>query len=141
MSDTPEMAMARRIVDDMWSAGDAKWHEFAVQAALAAIKETTEREWQPIETAPYNQIVEVRAGKMTFHARLVPDASWSDLDTRCDQWQAAIEGEHPPCWSDGACWESNADEVASLQPTAWRALRNTERAKELRQVLSGQGEA
>jgi len=41
---------------------------------------------------------------------------------KCDQWQAAVEGEHPPCWSDGACWESNADEIGSLQPNAWRPL-------------------
>lgn len=57
---------------------------------------------------------------MTFLARLEPDASENEHGS-CHQWVAAIEGEHPPCWSDGACWASNEDEVASLQPTAWRS--------------------
>lgn len=76
--------------------------------------------WRPIETAPYDTPVEVRVGSMTFLARLLPDASMSSLDETCDQWQAEIDGEHPPCWSEGACWSSNVDEVMSLQPTAWR---------------------
>lgn len=77
--------------------------------------------WRPIETAPHNQEVEVRAGQMTFRAMLVPDASMNSLEESCDQWQATRDGEHPPCWSGGACWESNEDEMMSLQPTAWRA--------------------
>jgi len=76
--------------------------------------------WRPIESAPFNTPVEIKAGSMTFLARLMPDASMSDLETSCDQWQAEIEGEHPPCWSGGACWSSNENEDPSLQPTAWR---------------------
>lgn len=76
--------------------------------------------WMGIESAPVNTPVRIKAGNMTFLARLIPDASMSDLDTACDQWQAEIEGEHPPCWSGGACWASNEDGVTSLQPTAWR---------------------
>lgn len=76
--------------------------------------------WQPLESAPYNTPVEIKAGSMTFLARLLPDAAFEEDDTTCDQWQAEIEGEHPPCWSEGACWSSNLDEVESLQPTAWR---------------------
>lgn len=76
-------------------------------------------EWQPIETAPYGQEVRVKAGEMTFLAMLVKDASMLEDETPCDQWQATREGEHPPCWSDGACWASNADDCASLQPTGW----------------------
>ena len=77
-------------------------------------------EWRDIESAPYNTPVEIKVGSMTFLARLHPDASMSSLDESCDQWQAEIDGEHPPCWSGGACWASNENEDMSLQPTAWR---------------------
>ena len=76
--------------------------------------------WRPIETAPYDTPVEVKVASMTFLARLLADASMSSLDETCDQWQAEIDGEHPPCWSGGACWASNENEDMSLQPTAWR---------------------
>ncbi len=74
--------------------------------------------WMPIETAPYNTPVQVKVGHMTMLARLIPNGS-EDENGSCDQWQAEHDGEHPPCWSDGACWASNADEVQSLQPSAW----------------------
>lgn len=86
-----------------------------------AERETLARmEWRPIETAPYDTPVEVKVGSMTFLARLLADASMSSLDETCDQWQAENDGEHPPCWSGGACWASNENEDMSLQPTAWR---------------------
>lgn len=93
---------------------------------LARHRHQAEREtlarmgWRDIESAPYNTPVEIKVGSMTFLARLHPDASMSSLDESCDQWQAEIDGEHPPCWSGGACWASNENEDMSLQPTAWR---------------------
>jgi hypothetical protein len=53
-------------------------------------------------------------------AVLLPDVSQDGHGNECDQWSAAREGEHPPCWSGGGCWASNEDEVISLQPNAWR---------------------
>ncbi|NML93833.1 hypothetical protein [Novosphingobium olei] len=79
-------------------------------------------EWKDIESAPYNTVVRVKAGQMTFLARLIPNGAMSDMDTSCDQWVAEIEGEHPPCWSGGACWENNEDESPSLQPDGWQSL-------------------
>ncbi len=79
-------------------------------------------EWQDIASARYGEIVLIRAGRMSFEAVLVPDVSINESGDFCDQWQAAHEGEHPPCWTDGACWESNEDDRASLQPTAWMPL-------------------
>ena len=78
--------------------------------------------WERIEDVPYNVPVVVRAGHMTFEAVMVPDASMTSLEQSCDQWQATREGEHPPCWSGGCCWESSEDEQMSLQPTAWRPI-------------------
>ena len=78
--------------------------------------------WQPTDTAPMDTEVEVRTGLMAFRAKLVPGAGMTENEQLCDQWQATREGEHPPCWSDGACWSSNADHCPSMQPEAWRPV-------------------
>lgn len=92
-----------------------------MDAARAAIAAMPGLGWQDISTAPYETAVEIKAGHMTFEAMLVPNGS-EDENGSCDQWCAIHEGEHPPCWSEGACWASNVDEVTSLQPEAWRPL-------------------
>jgi hypothetical protein len=79
--------------------------------------------WLSAMTPPYAQEVEVRVGAMRFRAKLMQGASLDENGRSCDQWQAAREGEHPPCWTDGACWESNADLSPSLQVDAWRFVR------------------
>lgn len=79
-------------------------------------------EWQPIETAPYGVSVEVKVeGGKSFPATLVRDGSMNDSERTCDQWQADTDA-YPRCWSDGCCWESNANEVTSKQPVLWRHL-------------------
>ena len=79
-------------------------------------------EWQPIETAPVAECVWVQAGGMTFKAAWFPSFSLDENGEECDQWLAEEEDEHPPCWTDGACWETNADMVQSAQPTHWMPL-------------------
>lgn len=76
--------------------------------------------WCDIKDAPYDIEVTVKVGGMTFGAILRVSASVDDDGNDCDQWQATVEGEHPPCWSGGACWASNEDETMSLQPEAFR---------------------
>lgn len=80
--------------------------------------------WRDIETDPpkYDEVVKVKAGHMTFRAVLRNNIAMDDEGVSCDQWEAAIEGEHPPCWSDGACWELNVDGYGSLQPEEWRPV-------------------
>jgi len=100
--------------------------------------ELVEAAWRPIETAPYSETVEVRAGSMIFLASLHKDGSLNSDEMPCDQWVADVEGEHPPCWTDGACWESNSNEMTSLQPVAWRpvncaALRAPDETARLRE--------
>jgi hypothetical protein len=93
--------------------------EVRADAILAALSTHNAEGWRPIESAPYNQEVVVRVGEMTFLAKLMPDISQDEHGNECDQWQATREGEHPPCWSNGACWSSNEDEWPSLSPEAW----------------------
>lgn len=93
------------------------------EMARASIAIIQAEAWQPIQTAPYNEPVKIKVGEgMEFVARLIPDGSMSSEEESCDQWVAEHEGEHPECWSGGACWESNEGEVASLQPTRWKPL-------------------
>lgn len=90
---------------------------------VAALPLSSVEGWQPIETAPVNTPVRVKLGEgMVIVARLVPDASITSDGQTCDQWQAEFENEHPECWSDGCCWESNVDEICSMQPTHWMPL-------------------
>ncbi|WP_179697315.1 hypothetical protein [Methylobacterium sp.] len=85
--------------------------------------------WQPISEAPLDTEVEVRVGRMTFLAKLVPGAAMDTNEHVCDQWIAAREGEHPPCWSDGCCWAVNENEDRSLWPEAWRPAPPTPETK------------
>ena len=72
--------------------------------------------WQPIDEAPYDTPLTVRVGGMTFGAILRRGASETTDGDPCDQWQALIADEHPPCWTDGACWEINALGYGSREP-------------------------
>ena len=112
---------------------DAQTFARGYKAAIATLTPSIraqaleEAAWLPIESAPYEQTVEIKVGSMTFLAALHPGVSEDDEGRSCDQWQAAVEGEHPPCWTDDACWQSNSNEQMSLQPTAWRALKGGQR--------------
>lgn len=77
--------------------------------------------WQPIDAAPYDVPVQVKAGRMHFAAILRAGASMTEDEVPCDQWQA-IGDRFPKNWSEGCCWESNADGLLSDQPTAWRTI-------------------
>lgn len=116
----------RALYDERYKADHAaerEHHRTAIRLAQSAreIANALQSEgWRAIETAPYVTRVEIRAGSMTFIAELHPGVSEDEDGNACDQWAASIDGEHPPCWTDGGCWASNANEMQSLQPTAWR---------------------
>jgi len=76
-------------------------------------------DWNPVNAAPYGTPVRVKVGHMTFVARLVQSLAMDDDDEACDQWLAEYEGEHPPCWTAGACWATNEDGVPSLPVEGW----------------------
>jgi hypothetical protein len=44
----------------------------------------------------------------------------------CWSWVAAEEGKHPPCWSGGAYWDSNENEMPSTPPLRWRPAPPTQ---------------
>lgn len=79
------------------------------------------RIWHDIRTAPFDREVDVRVGRRIFRAVLRRSASMNEDEQPCAQWQATTD-HYPRCWSDGCCWESNADCVMSAQPEAWREI-------------------
>ena len=75
--------------------------------------------WRAIDEAPFDTPVEVLVGRRVIVAELRADHTVDADDNSVSQW-VCVEGKHPPCWSDGACWASNAELKPSLPPTAWR---------------------
>lgn len=76
-------------------------------------------DWQPIETASkYHTITLRTAGGFEFEGFWTDSLIDSD-DNNCGGW--AAEDGYPPCWTDGVCWEVNADGKPSDPPTHWRS--------------------
>lgn len=77
--------------------------------------------WQPIETAPRDgtKIFIKTHGGYGFEASYELLGAVDDEENVVGQWVAANEEVCPPCWSEGACWSSNEDEVASDPPRFW----------------------
>lgn len=40
----------------------------------------------------------------------------------CGCWCFMSDQAPPACWTDGVCWESNEDGIASIQPIQWKKL-------------------
>ena len=77
-------------------------------------------EWKPSREAPYDTPLRVRLENgQEITARLLCNVSMTSEGEDCDQWVAENEGEHPDCWTEGACWASNHNEVRSVQPVAF----------------------
>lgn len=81
-------------------------------------------EWKPIETAPMDGTpiqAEIPGYGSDYIIAWVP--GFMDVDNEpCSCWVILEDQEPPDCWHDGVCWESNADEVASIKPTRWKAI-------------------
>lgn len=116
------LATVHEVVSEESAANDAALIVALVNNLDTIIAALKAAEWRPIEEARYNTLYQIRAGHMEFPAKLFPEVAINDANQSCDQWIAEHEGEHPPCWSGGACWANNEDEVPSLQPTHFRPL-------------------
>ncbi|MBK61656.1 MAG: hypothetical protein CL575_01690 [Altererythrobacter sp.] len=80
-------------------------------------------EWQPIENAPRDgTAIQARIpgnGEDNIIAWQV-EAFLDDNEEPCGGWAFVTDQEPPECWTDGVCWASNEDEVASVWPTHWK---------------------
>lgn len=80
-------------------------------------------DWQPIKTHPTDE----RPFRVKMEDGHEFNVSLQDGFLREDETEAcsfvAEEGEdYPECWTDGVCWGSNADDVASEYPVFWRPI-------------------
>lgn len=78
-------------------------------------------DWRRMEMAPGDG-TPIRIRTAGGHVLI---ASWrpvDDPDQECGAWHAETEGDHPPCWSDGVCWEINEDMKPSDPPVGWQPL-------------------
>lgn len=79
-------------------------------------------EWQPIESAPTTRSVRVKTlGGWELNARQRAGFV-TTLGKPTLGWVADDGQQYPPCWTDGVCWEENADGSASDPPTHWKPL-------------------
>lgn len=118
--DTAELERLDDILRDPLSGLTWNNRIMAADALREVLARRKAEAWQPISSAPFHTPVIVKVGQMTFPAVLRGNAAMDENGQDCAQWQAMNEGEHPPCWSDGACWASNADGLTSMQPTCWK---------------------
>lgn len=80
-------------------------------------------EWQPIETAPRDgTAILVKTVGDHYLEAYWGDSLMNKAEHFCSGWFANKEDNHPACWTDGVCWESNADEEPSDPPILWTPL-------------------
>lgn len=77
--------------------------------------------WRKMSTAPRDgrDVRLLTAGGFELLARFTHygfiDARGNDVGS----WVASIEDKHPECWTDGAYWKSNENEMESDPPIGW----------------------
>ena len=81
-------------------------------------------EWQPIETAPKNgTAIQARIpghGEDNIIAWIGGYMNEEEHD--CCAWTFVEDQEPPDDWTDGVCWQINAEGKASVTPTHWKPL-------------------
>jgi hypothetical protein len=87
-------------------------------------------EWQPIETAPTDgtwiqaEIPGHGADNVIVWATGLLDSN----ERECGAWSFATEQEPPDSWTDGYCWAVNEDGEASVKPTRWKPLSESDQS-------------
>ena len=78
--------------------------------------------WQPIESAPKDGTpIQVKIpGHGSDNLIRWSEGFMDEHENPCGCWEWAGDNEPPECWTDGVCWASNEDHVASVQPTEWK---------------------
>ena len=81
-------------------------------------------DWQDIATAPKDGthvVIETATGKV-FKAFYYLAGAIDDDGNVCDVWAASSDDCYPDNWTDGICWELNADYERSDPPWRWCAV-------------------
>lgn len=100
-----------------WKGFHAAWHR----------KRESLSQWQHINKAPRDgTVILVRTVGGYYLEAYWGDGLMNKAEQYCNGWFAAKEDIHPDCWTDGVCWEINADEEPSDQPDIWMPLYGIE---------------
>jgi len=88
-------------------------------------------DWRPIETAPKDGTsIQARIPGRGDDNVIAWFGGLLDSDGEgCGGWHF-MEGQDPPDWTDGICWEVNEDGVRSTPPTEWKDLPEPPTLKE-----------
>lgn len=81
-------------------------------------------EWQEMSSAPLDG-TEIQARIPGHGEDNVIAWTGGYMNTEGDEcacWVMTRDQEPPESWHDGVCWDVNADEEMSVQPTAWKPL-------------------
>lgn len=79
-------------------------------------------EWQDIASAPWNEDVLIRTEAGRELIAILGYYACDEHGNDCAAWAESLEGDAPNCWSEGICWEVNADGVRSDTPVSWQPL-------------------
>jgi len=81
-------------------------------------------EWQDMALAPRDG-TEIQAeipGHGSDNVIAWEDGYLDEDEQPCGCWIFTRDQEPPDCWTDGVCWASNEEGVASIPPTRWKPL-------------------
>lgn len=81
--------------------------------------------WQDISTAPRDGTdiqAEIPGNGSDNVIAWQVNAFLDDDEQPVGGWAFTTDQEPPDCWTDGICWATNEDGVASVQPTRWKPL-------------------
>ncbi len=89
--------------------------------------------WRPISTVPISEepvrLLLESGRELTASKR----PGFTDCNGHdCWLWVCSDEDNYPECWTDGACWERNAADQRSDQPTHWQSLADWAEALKFR---------
>ena len=76
--------------------------------------------WHDIKTAPGMVTVRVKTEQGRKLLAFWDGMAVEGPNGSTGAWVAAVEGKHPPCWSDGICWAENEDLKPSDRPVKWQ---------------------
>lgn len=78
-------------------------------------------EWRQIETAPMDGTeVQLLLGSGRTLTASMQSGFMNSNDCDCMCWVASEDEAYPDCWTDGVCWDRNAEDKQSDQPTHWK---------------------
>lgn len=108
------------LADGRWVCSEECWDALAGPPETPSVVKLHGLWRTDMENAPLDTPLAIRAGGMTFDARLQLLDNGDKEPTY--GWVADREGIHPQCWTNGRCWDLNENNEPSAKVTHWQPL-------------------